>query len=156
MVEEDAFVVCATKPLTNDVEKPNQAIVRAEVHGSVFKTLIDTGSSKSFVNDEVAKNFKVERNPIPFNVGMAQGSTTCQITKFCEVDISLMGNKYHQVKLYVMKNMCNDIILGQDFLQEHQRVIFEFKGKLPDLTVLKKEFVLYQKPKFRHHHYVRT
>ena len=147
VVKEDAFVVCVTKPLTNDVEKLNQAIVNAEVHGSVFKTLVDTGSSKSFVNKEVAKNFKVERNPIPFNVGMAQGSKTCQITDFCEVDISLMDNKYHRVKLYVMKNMCNDIILGRDFLQEHQRVVFEFKGKLPDLTVSKKEICAVSKAK---------
>ena len=146
-VEEDAFVVCATEPVASETKRFNHAIVNMKINGDVFKTLVDTGSSKSFVNEEIAKHLGLKKNLIPFNVGMAQGSKTCIITDYCEVDLCLMGNMYHHVKLYVMKNMCVDVILGRDFLQKHKRVVFDFKGERPDLTVSQKEICAVAKAK---------
>ena len=49
--------------------------------------------------------------------------------------MQINGSDYNDVKLKVLKNLCSDILLGQDFQSQHRRVIFEFNGKKDDFVV---------------------
>ena len=60
---------------------------------------------------------------------MATTSLTENIYGCCNVDITVNGSNYSSVKLRVLKNLCTDILLGQDFQSLHKQVIFRLEGK---------------------------
>ena len=113
----------------------NHALVSSEVKGKEYRTLLDTGSSKCFVNESVSLNLGVKRSLVQFGVDMAQASSRVQVTSCCKVDIKLLGATYKGVVLYVMKDLCVDIILGNDFLGLHKEVVFQFNGAKDALIV---------------------
>ena len=113
----------------------NRAVVSAKVGGRICRALIDSGSSKSFVNQTLATLLGEIKVSKAFNVGMAQCSNTVRISSVCDAKIDLLGHTYDNVNLYVMENLCVDVLLGRDFLELHRRVIFELGGERPDLVV---------------------
>ena len=44
---------------------------------------------------------------------------------------------YPSHRLGILKALCRDVILGQDFQKEHKSVIIEYGGSKPELTVAK-------------------
>ena len=120
----------------------NHALVCVTIKGQIFKCLLDTGSSISYIKTAVARKFKIKRTSSGFHVGMAQASSTCQVTSLCTVDFQLLGNSYENRNLYLMDDLCVDVLLGRDFLELHKRIIFEledFGGKRPELVISRKE-----------------
>ena len=110
-------------------------ITFSQVKGNLYKTLLDTGSSKCFVNQSISEFFGVKTYPLAFEVDMAQASNKFEVTQFCKVDVKLFGRVYEDVTLFVMKHLCVDIILGRDFLNLHKRVVFQFDGPKDELIV---------------------
>ena len=137
--EGSAVVVADEFVYSTDNNNGNlsHAMVLAKVQGKFYKTLLDSGSSKCFIKESIAKRFGIETAPIGFKVGMAQSSNKVQITGLCKLDIMLLGMNYSDVTLYVMKDLCVEILLGCDFLQLHKHVIFQFDGGKDDLVVSK-------------------
>ena len=118
-------------------EIPNcltQASLTAKIADTEVSALIDSGSSMSFINKDTAKRLNIEINPCFDNVSMAT-SLTENIYGCCYVDITVNGSNYSNVKLRVLKNLCSDILLGQDFQSLHKRVIFRYEGKRDDFVV---------------------
>ena len=113
----------------------NRAVVSAKVGGRIYRALLDSGSSKSFVNQTLATQLEEVKVSKAFSVGMAQCSNTVRVSSVCDAKIDLLGHTYENVNLYVMENLCVDILLGRDFLELHRRVIFELGGERPDLVV---------------------
>ena len=66
---------------------------------------------------------------------MADSSVSSKIKGQCFVDITLQNRKYENVKLYVLDNLCADVILGQDFMKQHESIVFNFGGSKPSLIV---------------------
>ena len=66
---------------------------------------------------------------------MASSSSTENIHGYCNTDVQINGSDHNDVKLKVLKNLCSDILLGQDFQSQHRQVIFEFNGKKDDFVV---------------------
>ena len=99
------------------------------------EALIDTGSSASFMNKSLAKHLKLLILPASGKVSMASSSQTANILGEVIVDFYI-GNKYYSgIILSVLNNLCKDVILGQDFMQHHKSIKFEFNGTLPPLKV---------------------
>ena len=111
--------------------------VTSQVDNQSYRTLLDTGSSKNFVNSVVARNFITEGLPLGFSVGMAQSSTKVEVHKICKVDINMLGHTYTGINLYVMENLCVDILLGREFMKLHKFVNFAFGGNRDGLIVPK-------------------
>ena len=114
-----------------------KGVTLCEINSKVYKTLIDTGSTKSYVNQSISKTFGIKSSSVTFEVDMAQASRKITIDKCCTVGVTLLNRVYSNITLYVMKNLCVDIILGMDFLGLHKRVIFEFDGLMNDLIISK-------------------
>ena len=92
----------------------------------------------SFINKDKAKRLNIEINPCFDNVSMATNtSLTENIYSCCNVDITVNGSNYSDVKLRVLKNLCTDIFLGQDFQSLHNQVIFQYEGKRDDFVVFR-------------------
>ena len=58
-----------------------------------------------------------------------------QVLGHCYADIKLNQQSYPSVRLGVLKDLCSDIILGQDFQKKHKSIIIEFGGAKPELRV---------------------
>ena len=96
-------------------ETPNyltQASLTPKIADTEVSVLIDSGSSMSFINKDTAKRLNIEINPCFDNVSMATTSLTENIYGCCNVDITVKGSNYSNVKLRVLKNLCTDILLG--------------------------------------------
>ena len=111
----------------------------SEIGGRSYKTLLDTGSSKCFVKEAVAKRFGIRSAPFCFEVGMAQSTNKVQVSGLCRFDIKLFGQWYDNIALYVMKNLCVDVLLGCDFLKLHESLLFQFGGTRNQMMVLSKD-----------------
>ena len=55
----------------------------------------------------------------------------------CHCDIKILVNGIlPDLSLGLLDNLCVDVILGGDFLQKHNRVIFRFNSEGCDLVIL--------------------
>lgn len=108
-VDEEAYVLCAAEPVSKPAEERNQALVYVEIKGNAFKALLDTGSSKSFINKHIAQRFNIKQAPDAFEVGMAQSTSNCEVSSICMLNLSLFDVEYRCVQLYVMNDLCVDI-----------------------------------------------
>ena len=66
---------------------------------------------------------------------MAVVTHLSSITGFCNSNLEVNEKKYSNVKLYVMMNLCADIILGQDFQSKHKNVTINYGGSEPPLVI---------------------
>ena len=69
------------------------------------------------------------------NISKASSSSTKNIHGCCNTDVQINGSDYNDVKLKVLKNLCSDIFLGQDFQSQHRQVVFEFEEKKDNFVV---------------------
>ena len=125
--------LCMTSLVNKNAE--DTQMVSVTIKNLTYTSLIDTGSSKSYIRASLADQFGVEKIPMNFRVSMAQSSNVCEVTQVCKVDLKLFHFDYSQVSLFVMEELCVDILLGKDFMKQHKRVTFEFGGKKADLVV---------------------
>ena len=87
-------------------ETPNcltQANLTAKIADTEVLALIDSGSSISFINKDTAKRLNIEISPCFDNVSMATTSLTENIYGCCNIDITVNGSNYSNVKLRVLK-----------------------------------------------------
>ena len=136
-VDEQVSSLQVVASTNND--KLSHATVLSTIKGRVYQTLLDTGSTKCFVRESIAKQFGIEVAPVIFSVGMAQSSSKVQVSGLCRVDLTLLEVTYESVTLYVMKDLCVDVLLGREFLELHKSVVFNFDGNKESLVVPKTE-----------------
>ena len=72
---------------------------------------------------------------------MADSSLTAKMPGYCIADIKLKGTTYENVKFFILQDLCADIILGQDWQEQHESVTINYGGpvsplKLCNLTTL--------------------
>ena len=111
------------------------AVVDVCVRGERLSALVDPGSSLSYLNDETAKALHLKIQPYGQSVARAVGSLKQAVLGRCITDVTLGQTVYKDVILGVMKNLCSDILLGQDFQRQHQRVVFTYDGDKPELVI---------------------
>ena len=66
---------------------------------------------------------------------MALTSMESLIIGHCRLTIMLNGQKYDDVRLDILQNLCSDLILGYDFQKQHKNLTFELGGSKEDLVV---------------------
>ena len=112
------------------------AFCNIKIKSSKIKALIDTGSlSCSFIDKKLAQRMKLCIIPAVGEVSLANATVTSKVEGQCFVDFKLQNRHYDNVKLYVLDNLCAQVILGQDFMEQHNSVVFKFGGDKPSLIV---------------------
>jgi len=66
---------------------------------------------------------------------MASSSLSTRTEGYCEVSLTVNGRIYANVRLSVLLGLCADVILGQDFQEQHASVTLEYGGKLPPIVL---------------------
>ena len=114
------------------------AFCNIKIGNNKSSALLDTGSlSLSFIHKGLATRLNLTIIPTVdiAEVAMADSSITAKIEGQCFVDIQLQNRKYRNVKLFVLDNLCAEVILGQDFMKQHDSVVFNFGGNKQALVV---------------------
>ena len=115
----------------------NKAVVSIKINGNeISKALIDSGSHESYISQKLATCLKLECFPTPErHISLASSSMKILTNRQVNVNIQLINKKYPSVKLNILKDLCYDIILGQDFLCKHKSVHINYGGDLEPLSI---------------------
>ena len=98
----------------------SQAITKVNLNGHVLNALLDSGSSESFISRNVALKLNLVVTPSSKNITMALNTLNTQTCGSCVVNLMMGKEKYQSVTLRVLKDLCCEIILGQDFQRLHK------------------------------------
>ena len=113
----------------------SKASTKILINGITADCLIDSGSTESFIHPNLAKLHSLKINPASNQVSMASSSLLTRTEGYCEASLILDGRDYRNVRLSVLPGLCADVILGQDFQQQHASVTLKYGGKLPPIVL---------------------
>lgn len=80
--------------------------------------IVDAGSAGSFNLYDYAKGHKMNLDSATGNVTIASSS----------VNFPVKGTLYQFTRLYVLHDICCDMVLDQDFMSQHSEILFAFDG----------------------------
>ena len=147
---KDIMFACRSKPLLATMADPYVLTMCAnvpwELHSSAttviinkiqLSALLDSCSTDSYSNDRVARELKLEIHPSNKSIILAQKTLNTISKGYVVVNLLLClnGQSYIATCLGVLKNSCSNVILGQDFLHQHQKITFKYGGPLLEITV---------------------
>ena len=110
------------------------ATVDAFINNRKCAALIDSGSSCSYINSKLAKELKLAFLPSKALITLADTSAQNKVSGTCNINITI-NEISHNLPVGILDNLCADVILGGDFLQKHNRVIFQFNSKGGDFVI---------------------
>jgi hypothetical protein len=113
----------------------SHAIRKVEINGHSLTTLIDTGSSDNFINKYIVNKYQIPYIKSSGSVSMASSSLKTKIKGYCKVNMTFQNQKYTDITLSILPDLCADVILGQAFMKQHSNITISFGGKLPPLLV---------------------
>ncbi|CAE1272686.1 unnamed protein product [Acanthosepion pharaonis] len=97
--------------------------------------MVDSGSTHNFIKLNVVKSLGLPILPSSDTVSMASSNLTSKTQGYCIASIAINGQTYPDMHLSVLPNLCTPVILGQEFMQLHNRVEFLFNGDIPPLQI---------------------
>ena len=111
----------------------NKVNISIKINGVHANALIDTGLTLSHLSDSFRKRLKLKLQNSNQSIGLAVKGCSSSSVGTCKVNVELKGESYDKVPMTVLKNLLTDAILGQDFMEMHQRVNIHFGGFKPAL-----------------------
>ena len=124
----------SASPVSASAITPSCSTIPVSVNNLQVKSLIDSGSSISFIHQEVAERLNVKIHPSRTNITLASSQVSTTLGH-CFVNLKVNENLYNNFKVSVLPKLCSQVILGQDFMEKHKSVEFYLSGSLPKLTV---------------------
>ena len=125
----------AIMSLTKFESGGNKTSVNIQLNGVPVQALLDTGATNSHVSENIARRLKVNFLESSCCVGLAVKGVSSKTLGTCEASVELMQRKYFNVKFSVLKDLLTDVVLGHDFLDQHESVNIHFGGTEPPLNL---------------------
>ena len=113
----------------------NKSTSRIVFHGKTVTALFDSGSCECFVRGSLVKELGLRIIPSNTRVAMAKKSLVTDIEGHVLADITISSSVYKGNRFLVMPDLCYDVIIGQDFMNQHESIEILFGGSKPRLTV---------------------
>ncbi|XP_077971774.1 uncharacterized protein LOC144425880 [Styela clava] len=113
----------------------SRSTITAEIAENPLMALLDSGASQSYIKASVAKSLGLTLYGPKTVIALASNESVAQTIGFVDAPLKIGTRVYDAMKFGVVENLCTDIILGQDFLSKHRKVVFEFNGDLDSLYV---------------------
>ena len=113
----------------------SNATVTVKVNRHNTRALIDTGSTESFISENIVKKRALTVRPGSSQISMATGDLTKETKGFVLVDLEFKGSCYRNIKLSILPNLCSEIILGHDFLGLHSSIQIPMNGQRSPLSL---------------------
>ena len=104
---------------------------KVTVNGKQLDALIDSGSSITLLNHEVATKFgwPLIKSKCTESVSMASSNHVSESSNYCVLDISFTNDTFKSRKVTVMNNLCSDLIVGLDILAQYSSITLELGGQ---------------------------
>ena len=125
-------------------ESLKKACVGVLINGKSAQALVDSGSTHNFIHPDIAKSLGLVIYSTLEKVTMAS-SYSSKIEGYCFADTVLKNRVYTNIKFYILSDLCTDIILGQNWQQQHESVTLCFGGAAPPVSICGL-FTLYVEP----------
>ena len=125
----------AIMSLTKFESGGNKTSVNIQLNRVPVQALLDTSATNSHVSENIARRLKVNFLESSYCVGLAVKGVSSKTLGTCEASVELMQRKYFNVKFSVLKDLLTDVVLGHDFLDQHESVNIHFGGTEPPLNL---------------------
>lgn len=119
--------VCATSG------NPTKTLVK--IADRTLQALLDTGSSENFIDSKLLDALNLPMKKTSSTVHMASAKLHVKVLGSCTCNLNFEGANYDSITLLAMPDLCCDVILGQPFLQLHEKVSLNFGGNRPPLNI---------------------
>ena len=106
-----------------------KSCIETKLNGFSADALVDSGSTDSFVHPSVVEKCGLVVQSSKETVSLAASSRKALIQGFCCTAPSVDDRVYPDAKLYVLSDLCTDVILGQDWQSRHENVMIQWGGK---------------------------
>ena len=116
-------------------ESLSKSTIHLEINNKSVCGVADSASCYSFIHPSFAKSLNLHISPANEKISMASKSLMTEVSGYSKANIKVSGTIYDDFKLYVLPNLCADMILGLDFLALHQSVTLKYGGSQPPLTI---------------------
>ena len=130
--------VCLTDSLiTSSAGAPaclNYAFVDIVNQDAAARPVIDFGASDSYLNKGLAGKANLPKLETQTKIGLAPTTNTADVSGNVEAEEQAFNHSYH-LRLGVVRNLCADIILGQDFLKLHKSATFETGDQRDSISI---------------------
>ncbi|KAF2892873.1 hypothetical protein ILUMI_13299 [Ignelater luminosus] len=112
----------------------SKATVPVTVNEFIASALMDTGSTASFINEKLSKDLRIRIKPCKEVISMASTTFQSSVLGQCYISLKILGHKYNQAVLLVLRNLCCDVLLGHDLLSQHSSISMQFDAyPLPNI-----------------------
>ena len=122
----------ATIAAVPDSLKKSQLPIK--INDKQSSSLVDTGSSDTFIDLKEAKRLKLEVNFVKTSITLAESSVKVNSLGYVVVDLNILDYLHENVRVPVVQNLCAPVIIGQDILQMYTSLTINFGGNLPPLS----------------------
>ena len=139
---QSAVASVTDRPIASTVGAPgylDHAVVNVLIQNTSAQALIDSEASDSYLNEDLADEINLPKLGSQTQIAQASSTNTAAIFGFIEANLKVFNQSYY-MRLGIVKNLCADIILGQDFLKLHKSTTFE-TGGLRDSILISPEKV---------------
>ena len=131
------WAICSTSPSGCNLHPLAQSMENVKLNNIPVMATADSASSSSFIHPDCAEKLQLLLTPIEqsYEVGMASKSLKATATSCCDVELKVKNRTYEKVRLFVLPNLCTNLILGLDFLSRHKSVTLNYGGNEPPLSI---------------------
>jgi len=105
-----------------------------EVDKLPARALLHTGTTESYIHEELVKKLKLESQGELSRISLASAGTSAQLRGFVLAPVKAFS-PWYELKTGVVRELCADLILGQDFLKRHKSTTFSMGGPLKAIEV---------------------
>ena len=111
-----------------------RASVPVQLGDNDYTALLDSCSTDSFISADLVRSLNLKLNKSRMEISLASSVRACSPGYILQ-DLILSRTKYESVKLLVLPGLCCDILLGQDFQEQHENIVINYGGKKPNLVI---------------------
>ena len=110
--------------------------IRVLMKGSKWPCLVDTGASRNFISGAMAWKIKADFTPTVYEVELANGSME-KILWMCRESMVLADSlvMYPELEFMILEDLGTPVVLGNEFLELHRKVVFDYGGPLETLCL---------------------
>lgn len=137
--------VCHSKPVNKTISSAVIGVAAVEnlttctipIHlGShTISGLIDTGSAVSLLDKSLVFRLNLSISHTDVSLSMADKTKLVKPCGSCLLDVEILGQRYTNMPFLVMDNLCSDMILGRDFMRQHECLNIKFYGERKPISV---------------------
>ena len=113
-----------------------KTIVPVLVNGKELRALIDTGSTNTYLDSNVAKNMRLPTTPHSFAISLAASNSVVKSdSRVCISEFTIQGHNHSNIQVATLNGLCCEMLIGHDILSMHQNLIVDFGGPLKDFVI---------------------